>query len=88
MKTLYNTEPNDIPTLLIVEDDRSVAEGLSDILTGYQYQVFHTERTADTMDFLEHQILTLSFWMFIWTEKMAMNFAKKSVNYGIFLFYI
>ena len=55
MKTLYNTEPNDIPTLLIVEDDISVAEGLSDILTGYQYQVFHTERTADTMDFLEHQ---------------------------------
>ena len=55
MNTLYNTEPNDIPTLLIVEDDISVAEGLSDILTGYQYQVFHTERTADTMDFLEHQ---------------------------------
>ena len=52
MNTLYNTEPNDIPTLLIVEDDISVAEGLSDILTGYQYQVFHTERTADTMDFL------------------------------------
>ena len=51
MNTLYNTEPNDIPTLLIVEDDISVAEGLSDILTGYQYQVFHTERTADTMDF-------------------------------------
>ena len=74
--------------ILITEDDENVANGLSDILKSYGYQVSVSDNSADTIEILNRENIALVILDVCLGEDSGYDLCKKSQRvFGMFLFF-
>lgn len=73
--------------ILITEDDENVANGLSDILKSYGYQVSVSDNSADTIEILNRENIALVILDVCLGEDSGYDLCKKSESFRMFLFF-